>query len=51
MNSLSVDNFGNLVLDYELSGDYETDYDLFDTVDAGVGPPAVPASTIIRPFR
>jgi len=35
MNSLYLDNSGNLILDCVLSGDYETDYDLFDTLDAG----------------
>jgi len=35
MSSLIIDDTGSLVLEYELTGEHETDYDLFDTVDAG----------------
>ena len=34
MSSLNIDSNGNLILIYDATGDYETDYDLFDLADA-----------------
>ena len=37
MNSLSVDETGGLVLKYQFSRDYETDYDINEFLTDGVG--------------
>ncbi|MCE9653239.1 MAG: DEAD/DEAH box helicase [Nitrosarchaeum sp.] len=35
MSSLTIDDTGSLVLEYDFTGDYEVDFDLMDTVGSG----------------